>query len=496
MLADYRGTDQEHHPRGQANDGHPTMGLPLAELASTMRVERWATTRRGKTLAGLACVAIIVFLGGKAHIAVREAGAEHSNDYECFVSAARAVLGQEDVIEARRASGGRPYMGLPWFAMAMVPFALLGYSASSFLWPAVNLIALGASSYWCLRVSRGAEAPIPWPACVVPPLLAARALDSNFALGQLNVVLLALVAAGLYLYVRRRPVAAGPALGAAMMLKVTAGLLVAYFAWKRQWRLVAGATVAALVLALVAPIPVYGVRGGWDSSVRWLDTHVFSKVRGRRNDGYVPGQSLRAITCRLLTDSQAAAHTETQVRVNLASLPARAAEAAYRAVAIVLVALLALATRGPANPEDATRNGTELSLVMLAMLLISPYSRKAHFVLLMLPMAFAYSRLALAESWSRRERVLLAGFVVSLLLTACTAPGLIGTYLSVRLTALACMGWGSLVLLLALLGYLLLSSPRRGPAGGEGETGCPGQACGQGTQRGGAAGVVREGRLS
>ncbi|MDP6107240.1 MAG: hypothetical protein QGI33_02250, partial [Candidatus Brocadiia bacterium] len=97
------------------------------------------------------------------------------------------------------------------------------------------------------------------------------------------------------------------------------------------------------------------------------------------------------------------------------------------------------------------RTALELSLVMTVMLLASPYSRKAHFLLLMLPMTFAYSRLALGGVRSSRGRVLLAATIICLLLTCLTSRGLVGKPISRYLTALACMGWGALALLVGLL---------------------------------------------
>ena len=105
-----------------------------------------------------------------------------------------------------------------------------------------------------------------------------------------------------------------------------------------------------------------------------------------------------------------------------------------------------------------------MSLAIAAMLLVSPYSRKAHFVLLMLPMTFAYSRLALTEAWSYRERVLLVGFLISFVLTACTARGLVGKTGSLYLTAACSMGLGTLILFLTVLAYLGPRFFRRSPA--------------------------------
>ena len=430
-------------------------------------VERWATTRRGRIIAGCLCALMVLWLGFKMGRVVLE-GRTEVNDYECFLLGGRALLEGRDLYAARVDVEKKKgiFRGLPWVAMLMVPFVVAGHTVSAFLWPLVNLAALGASSYWCLKIARGIDAPVPWPIVVVPPLLVVRALDSNFGNGQINTLMLVLSSLGLYLYLRKKDVTAGLALGAAMMLKVMPGLLIAYFVWKREWRVVAGALGAALFLALVVPMPVYGVAGSGQSFRRWLDERVFPGAGTfHEGDGYVPGQSLRAISYRMLTASDASAHDKVVYRVNVASFSAGAAETVYKVGAAVLAVVLAIVCFGRGERGNAGRTALELSLVMTVMLLASPYSRKAHFLLLMLPMTFAYSRLALGGRCnrlcgqgpraggvrSRRDRVLLAAMIVCLLLTCLTSRGLVGKPVSRYLTALSCMGWGALALLVGLL---------------------------------------------
>lgn len=429
-------------------------------------VERWATTRRGRIIAGCLCALMVLWLGFKMGRVVL-AGRTEVNDYECFLLGGRALLAGEDIYDVRVNVEDKKgwFPGLPWVAMLMVPFVLAGHTVSAFLWPLVNVAALGASSYWCLKVARGIDAPVPWPLVVVPPLLVVRALDSNFGNGQINALMLALSSLGLYLYLRKKDAAAGLALGAATMLKVMPGLLIVYFAWKREWRVVAGALGAALFLALVVPMPVYGAAGGRQSLQRWLDERVFRGADILYEDGYVPGQSLRAISYRMLTASEASAHGGPVYRVNVASLSAGTAKTVFKVSAAVLAVMLGVICFGRGERGNAGRTALELSLVMTVMLLASPYSRKAHFLLLMLPMTFAYSRLALGGRCnrlcgqgpraggvrSRRDRVLLAAMIVCLLLTCLTSRGLVGKPVSRYLTALSCMGWGALALLVGLL---------------------------------------------
>lgn len=425
-------------------------------------VEHWATTRSGKIVAGVLCVALVAWLGGKMSRRVIKDGGMHRleptdpkrnfSDYEVCLIGGRAVLNGQDMYAVRAADADRQGYTLPaWCALCMVPFELMGYTASSLAWPLLSLAALAASSYWCLKIVRGADRPVPWPVWVVPPLLALRALDSNAGQAQVNVLILALSALGLYLYVRGRGLWAGVVLAAAMLTKPIPGLFLVYFAWKRQWRVVVGGLVGAVVLALVVPMPVLGLRGGYDSGREWLEERVFHfATASAPRDGYVPGQTLRPLVHRLLTESQAAAHSDRLVRVNIASVSPRTAEWIYRALAGLVILVLAVACFGRGARQDVERTAAELSLVAAAMLLVSPFARKGTFVVLVLPMTFAYSRLALAEAWSWRDRVLLGATIACFLLTGLTARGVVGKAASVHLTALTCMGWGAIALFVGL----------------------------------------------
>jgi len=424
-------------------------------------VEHWATTRRGKIIAGTLAVVLIVWQGGKMHKTVRKAGRTHGTDYECWVIGSRAVMDGEDLFAVRTAKSGRKNPCLPWFGVFMAPFVLMGYGASSILWPLVNLAALAASGYWCLKIVRGVHAPVPWPLWVVPPLLVVRALDSNSGLGQINVLILAAASGGAYFLVRGRSALAGTALAAATLVKLTPALLVAYCVWRRKWRIVAWMALAAVALVLVVPMPFYGVRGGATTFEDWVDRRIL-KQSGAKGD---TGQSLRAMAHCYLTDTRASgSERDWDIRVNVASLSFRAAQGVYLASAVLVLIVLGVLTCGRASPS---RVAGHLSLVFTAMLLVTPHTRKAHYVLLMLPMTFAYSRLALAERWPRRDKFLLAVLIVSFALTGLTARGIVTKAGAVYCDASATMGWGCLLLFVGIAVHLGWPSAPRLPSCGD-----------------------------
>jgi len=419
----------------------------------TDKVECWLSSLWAKIVAGLLCAILVVWLGNSMRRQVVRAGKRHNNDFECFMIGGRAILNGEDIYEVRTEQRERWFAFPQWFAMFMVPFELMGYTAASIAWPLLNLAALAGSCYWCLKLARGPDAPVRWPLLIVPALLVLRPLDSNFGNGQVNVLILALTCLGLYLYQKRRDTWAGVSLAAATLMKVTPALLIVYFAWKREWRVVIGAAIGAIVLTLIVPVPLFGLRGGFDGTRKWIEERILVSTEGVQHDGYVPGQSLRTILYRTLTDSKAGSHTERDIRVNIASMEPEIVEIISKACAIGLILLLGLLTFGRGDRDDVPRTAAEISLVLGVMLLASPYSRKAHFVLLMLPMTFAWSRLARGEL--KRCKFLLGTIIACFVLTSLTAEFPFGEVASEYFVALTCLGWGTLLLMLGIGSVLI-----------------------------------------
>src|SRR5207302_2958620 len=81
-------------------------------------------------------------------------------------------------------------------------------------------------------------------------LLAAQYVIRDMAELGINTVLVALSWLGIYLWSQRRDLAGGTSLGMAIALKCTPAIFVAYFLWKRQWRMAAASSMAAVLFTL------------------------------------------------------------------------------------------------------------------------------------------------------------------------------------------------------------------------------------------------------
>ena len=160
----------------------------------------------------------------------------------------------------------------PFWAMAHAPFALLPMPVAKTL-----LFPLGVAALWLLlrllRTLAGGVAtrrPVGRPGlqfdaafsldakrafwvAALALMMAGRYVIRDLAELGVNTALVALTWLAIYLWTQRRDFLAGTSLGFAIALKCTPAIFAAYFLWKRQWKMFAITSVAALLFTL-API--------------------------------------------------------------------------------------------------------------------------------------------------------------------------------------------------------------------------------------------------
>ena len=118
--------------------------------------------------------------------------------------------------------------------------------------------------------------------------------------------------------------------------------------------------------------------------------------------------------------------------MNSVSWSPRSAEHVYRGVALLVLAAAMLAV-GARRPRDGSRWLLEVSIVAATMVLIAPLSRKAHFVVLLLPFVYAVAQAASAD-----RRAALAWLLPPALVLIATSPGVIG-----KQAAGLALAWGA-----------------------------------------------------
>ena len=133
----------------------------------------------------------------------------------------------------------------PFWLVLLTPFGALPHSGAVLAWQVLNLALLVAAVWLIAKTLRlGLDAR---NALVIGLLLFNYdPLIYNLAIGNTNLVILVLLVSVALAWTYKRETTAGVLLGLASAVKVTPVVFLAYFLWKRNFRLVASAVVTIL----------------------------------------------------------------------------------------------------------------------------------------------------------------------------------------------------------------------------------------------------------
>src|SRR5262249_54256567 len=134
---------------------------------------------------------------------------------------------------------------------------------------------------------------------------------SDMQEGQMNFAMLLPLVTGLYLAQRETPAAdlgAGTMIALAIAVKVTPIVFVAYFFWRRRWRIVAMAAAGLLVWWFVVPTIAFGWEQNWKWFGQWSRIMLLPYIV-KGTIVYATSLSVPSFALRLLSH-QPAFHTE------------------------------------------------------------------------------------------------------------------------------------------------------------------------------------------
>jgi hypothetical protein len=253
---------------------------------------------------------------------------------------------------------------------------------------------------------------------------------------NVNIFILFLVVGCLEAFRRRLDTLAGLTLALAVACKVTPLLFVAYFAWKRCWR-VLGATLAGLVLWLaVVPGLTFGFDRNRELMTGWYALMIERPLLKGEITTEHPNQAITGFVYRLFTHSPSYIGydktPEGDIPVptayhNLADIGRPAAWVVVKALTACFALAVVLLCRWPVRGANDSRQGwrfaTECGLICLGMLLFSERTWKHHAVVLLLPLAALTYALATVELPRHVRNFAIGALAASFLLTA--GPGLL-----------------------------------------------------------------------
>jgi Glycosyltransferase family 87 len=158
----------------------------------------------------------------------------------------------------------------PGFALMMAPFGVLDRETGKALWFAISIALLALLLRWSItalperRLSRGIL-------LAFAIVLMAKFYAHELLLGQVNLLLGALLLTSLVALQAGRPLVAGGLVGVAVFVKPYALILVPWLLVTQGWP-AAAIAVGIVALGLLLPAAVYGWSGNLDLLRAWLHT--------------------------------------------------------------------------------------------------------------------------------------------------------------------------------------------------------------------------------
>jgi hypothetical protein len=320
--------------------------------------------------------------------------------HECYLPAARLMRDGQSI-----AANSSNYTYPPAMALFTIPMAFESLAMSRFVWSLVNVAAVFALFVSCWRLIGGSslgKLPKSWSAVfLVTLLLAARWVVSPLQHLQFDAVIAGVLCVGCLAVARGRDLLGGALVGLAASMKVTPMLFLPYLMWRGRWKAAAGLIFVAVGVNFV-PDLLYPQAGGGSYCVDWYRKYLATTLGGTTGSWHTAvhlNQSLAGFFNRMAgiwttgsTENLSIVKFDdaTQSVVKLLN---------YGAAAFLLGITLAVGRRPFRGPSDgADRRSAEVrcdstdllwtaefGMLACLMILLSPMSGKAHYVVLLLP---------------------------------------------------------------------------------------------------------------
>ena len=339
----------------------------------------------------------------------------YSNDFNVYYHAAREVIGGRDPYQ-HSLGDWTPYIYPPLLAELIVPLAFLPLPVAAYVWFLIGATSIVAATWMASglanrseetaalehRPTKSATSRAAIAACAV--IIVLRFVLDTFNLGQVNALVAGLAVAHVYLYARDRKALSAIALVIAVSIKLTPALFLVYHLARLRLKFVLACSALLVGVTAMSLLP-FGQRGTdafqtfWNRTVKNEQGYDFA---------YSGNQSLRGAIARLTSGANEALPPT-------ASESSKPAESTTLLVAMVLLALAVFV---------AVRARTELAAAapfFCCLVLLSPLSWKAHYVILILPVAYLISVVNASKS-----RLIVVALGAALVLFNMTSPRVIG----------------------------------------------------------------------
>ncbi len=408
-----------------SSDGHNT----LTWRRAYERTARILSSPFAKRVYVVLLVVLVVFLWANM---VRRALKHSGSQYDDFVQFARdLVYGRVNVYE-EYPSDNTITKYPPFFSLLFAPLVPLPPAIGASIWFLVSL-GLSAGATWLSveTIREKLEGPLNKSYYIFPFVLMAGIIGSNLETAQVNIVIVFVLCLALYTFRRGGDVTAGVLLALITALKLTPGLLIVYFIYKRAWKVVAGAIVGMVVFWFIVPPLVFGFENFAGIMKAWYGILNPFVAEGTIAEGIVgfrhTNQSMSAVLHRYFTQTPAGGG-RPDFYINVLALSYSVMDRIVKILVLGIVGFLIWICRTPTDDRGRIGLAFEYSLVMIATLFISPISWINHYMMLLFPYAAAVYYIRTRPAGRRERNLLLYATIASFILVSSSASRLMQAF--------------------------------------------------------------------
>jgi hypothetical protein len=316
---------------------------------------------------------------------------------------------------------------MPTSAMYYAPLALVPPAVGTVLRAIVAIACLGLTLRWLSEMVKPFCRQESWNAFTIGAwsvVLGAHYIARDLDDGGPHLILLAMLVGGIYAAWKGRQALASIWFGLAIVLKMTPGLFLPFFIWKRKWRLAAYTTLATAAWT-IAPAVWLGPANWFAQQQQWnaLALDVFTgRMDAARNENElrVQNQALKPAILRWLVAYPPTHPLKLDHPADVALLNLDPQLAGRIALGLMLTLMVGCAwwSRKPLAGAEAPAWLVETSAVLIAIPLFSPVTWLQHVVFVVPALYLLVAHDRAVQPLSKGAKTLMWLYVVlSLVLT-------------------------------------------------------------------------------
>jgi alpha-1,2-mannosyltransferase len=183
----------------------------------------------------------------------------------------------------------------PFHTMLMMPLGALPYPVADFVWRILNL-AFTALCIWLIGKTMSLEFSAKNLLVVGLIVFNYDPLIYTIAIGQVNMLILTLLMLAVFAFSRKRTTLSGVFLGLAASSKIIPGVLLAYFFWKKNYRMVMASAVTIVTSAAIGFLAL-----GAETTRTFINVFM---TFAQEDNSWIGNQSLRGFLSRLFVGDE------------------------------------------------------------------------------------------------------------------------------------------------------------------------------------------------